>query len=195
MISDAVFWILAQDSTDVTPASVLSAVNARNKTELVEAQLPDYTYTSLKTLLGETVNGNDTYGNPKWAVNKIKSGMSLQKNQNIEQPENMPVIYVTSKNVQPGKGNSKNNYLEGSVTISVYTNGRLASSAKAGSIASRIRFVLNNYTSPSGFQTAKNFIPDGVKPVEQIRLRWIEDEEDNWDKIKSRYKAELLTIL
>lgn len=195
MISEALFKILSQDSTDVTASSVLTAVNNRNDTSLIEAELPLYTYKSLKTLLGETSVATDDAGNPVWAVNKIKSGIALQKFQAIQQPEALPVIFIGSNNlIKAPKSNIKNLW-QADISFSIYTNPRDSASSQATNIAQRIHSLFNIYTSNSFLEVPKIFEPSGVLPVDKLRMHFVGHEEDNWDKVKSVYKAEFIVIV
>lgn len=196
MISNYVFNHLALDSIDSAPGDVLPAVNRRNKTNLTEDRLPLHTYTSLKTLLSETDNTPNSEGVPNWAVNRIKSGPSIQKFKYIETPTSLPLIFINTRNI---KENSRRNrdYTElAHVEIAVFTNPQEAPGSLADNVMRRIVGLFNTYTEITGFEQPRD-IAEGVTTIQGITnltLKLNSYPEANWDSHRCIFIADAKVI-
>jgi hypothetical protein len=196
MISNYVFHHLSLDSVDSTASSVLGAVNIRNKTALTEGQLPLFTYTSLKSLLGETDNSVNESGIPNWAINRIKTVPNNQKFKYIEVPGNLPLVFINTRDPKEHPKRNRGYHETAVVEIAVFTNPQEAPGYKAHNIMRRIIGLFSSYTETSGFETLKD-IAEGVTAIQGITNLTLELKaypEANWDSHRCIFLADAKVI-
>lgn len=191
MINNYLFHKLTQDTLDSMASAVLADINHYMRQSFTTDQLPDYTYTSLKTLLGEQGNNATINGLPAWAVNRIKSGKTAIKFKQVNSPDDFPLIIISCGSLRrhPGR-NNKGDY-EAQVEILVETNPELEPSSKAFSIIKRIH---SNFVA--GYDQPLD-LAEGVteiKGIANLKMRQTGWPICEWDVQKFTYTADFKLI-
>jgi hypothetical protein len=197
MISNYIFALLAQDDTDSNPEDVLEDIRIRMKTEdLAANQLPDYTYKSLKTLLGEAENNElNEHGQPMWAVSRITDGRYNRKFHAIESPQEFPLIYLNISNLGPDSKAQGHGREEARLDVLVTTNPISAPSSDAWNIIRRITHLFRVYGA-SGIPMTKELVEEveGVKGLLSLQIAFIGYPVASWDTQRGVYHVKAATI-
>jgi hypothetical protein len=191
MINNYLFQKLSQDIVDSSMNAVLSEINHTMRQNLTAEQLPDYAYTSLKTLLDEQNSNNSENGIPDWAIRRIKSGKAAAKFKQICKPEDLPLIVIQCGNIRPHpRRNNKGDY-EAHVEILVETNPELAPSSKAFSIIKRIHSnFVTGYDQPIDLAEGVT----EIKGIVNLKMRQTAWPICEWDVQKFTYTADFKLI-
>jgi hypothetical protein len=191
MINNFLFEKLSQDVTDTTASAVLSDINHFMRQNFTANQLPDYTYTSLKTLLGEQGNNGTVNGMPAWAVKRIKSLKAAAKFKQVTNPEDLPLIVIQCSNMRPHPHRNNKGDYEAQVDVLVETNPEIAPSSLAFSLIKRIH--QNFFVG----QDQPLDLAEGVttiKGIANLKLRQVRWPVNEWDVQKLTYIADAKII-
>lgn len=184
MISNAIFKILSEDSTDITQAAAVAKYVLKDSA-FTTAKLTLDHYQSLKTLCGETANNaTDANSNPAWAVEHIRVH---EKNYNIN---NIGVdLDVVSPLIILSFSNKKEINDEGDgeaiLNIDVYTNPKTDNSNLAIAISNRIRSRFMKNPAYTG-ACSRSFI-DKVPGLGSLNLCIKSTPVVKWDKVSTQY--------
>lgn len=191
MLNNYIFQRLAGDETDSLPSSVLADVNRFMNLSLTESELPPYTYTSLKTLLGEESDNELVNDIPAWAIRRLLSGKFQAKFREVDTPAELPLILIKCSNLRPHpRRNNKVDY-QATVEITVQTNPETVDSSIAFSLIQRIhsRFTAG-HDQPID-------LADGVTEIKGIKNLTLQRQAMpllEWDVVKAVYIADAKII-
>jgi hypothetical protein len=193
MISNYIFNLLSQDSIDSDADTVLPEYQKRyNDITLDSGQLPIYTYTSLKTLLGETDSTVNQDNIPNWAVRRIKCSKVNIKFREIQDPGDLPLIFVKVSNVRDNPRRVKAGSILASMEIGVHTNPEKSDSSLSWNLIHRINGLFIQYSDNIGIPSIKD-IASGETTISGLLGLYVTPQsllDSAWDVQRCLYSVE-----